>query len=181
MTTCIKNSHPLAAELVPGMVTAMKAVNAALATPKVHVDSGALGADEYLVAGTTDGTLPTLIAVTREILACYLIHTRDTNPRGATGSAAHKVVDETLSSAITVASIVDLATVYTALNAIATNKATHMASTTYHYTADAANAATSAAAATTQGTADTLATELKADFNAHIALALGDLPILQSL
>jgi hypothetical protein len=184
MTTYVLNSSLGVSQLATAHITAMKAVNLALATPKVHVDSGALGANPYLVTATNGaGTLAALIKLTKDLIGVVKLHCTDTTGAGPTGSAAHKVVDGSAEFlAIPAAStVVSLATVYTALNAIKAWKTVHCPSTTYHGTADAAYAVTSAADATTQDTGDTLANELKSDFNAHIALALGDMPVLQNL
>lgn len=183
MSETVINTHPAFEQLVPAFVTALKGANASLATPKAHADNGATGTGKYSVtAADGDGTPAKLFALTKDLINTIMRHCTD-GPLGPTGSAAHKVVDGSAEYlAIPAAStVVSLATAYTALNAITAWKTAHCPSTTYHYTADSTYSATTAATATTQGSADTLANEHKADINAHLALALASLPILQQL
>lgn len=184
MATTVINSSRVAEQLAPSFVTTIKGVNAALATPLAHADNGTLGDAKYTITATNGaGTLAALLTLTKEIVNAVRKHCTDDTGIGPTGSAAHKVIDDSAEFlAIPEAStVISLATVYTALNAVKTWKTAHCPSTTYHYAADAAYAVTSAADATTQGSGDTLANELKADLNLHFALALADLPILQTL
>lgn len=184
MSTAVINSSRVAEQLVPQFVTTIKGVNAALATPLAHADNGTLGDIKYTIASTNGaGTLAALIKLTKEIVNAVKKHCTDNTGIGPTGSAAHKVVDGSAEFlAIPEAdTVVSLATVYTALNAVKAWKTVHCPSTTYHYAADSTYAVTSAADANSQASGDTLANELKADLNAHFALALADLPILQAM
>jgi hypothetical protein len=184
MSTAVINASKVAEQLTPAFVTAIKNVNAALATPLAHADKGTLGDLKYTITSPNGaGTTAALYLLTKEIINAVRKHCTDDTGHGPTGSAAHKVVDGSAEFlAIPLAStVISLATAYTALNALDAWKQAHCPSTTYHYAADSTYAATSAAAATTQGSADTLANELKTDLNAHFALGLADLPILQPL
>lgn len=177
MTTLLKNSDPHNEKIAQSI----RSVALGAVSTKYHVDKGSVGSDPYLVtAADGDGTAPKLLALAQDIVAKYLIHTTDTNSYGATGTAAHKVIDTTLAGTVTVASITSVATANTALNAVKAAYNTHIASTTYHYTADSTNS-TAATDATNQATGDTLANELKADFNAHIASGVGDCLVLRSV
>lgn len=80
---------------------------------------------------------------------------------------AHKVKD-TIVPANAQTTIVDLASAQTAANDIKAKFNTHIASTTFHYTADATNTI-AAANASDQTTLNTLLNAMKTAINAHIA------------
>jgi hypothetical protein len=177
MTTLIKEDLPHLSRLVQ----TIKAAAVAAVGSNYHADKQSVGSDPLTIAAANgDGTLPTLLTLTKAIVATVLAHATDTTPLGPTGSTAHKAVDTTLSSTITVASVVDLASAETALNAVYTWYNTHIASTTYHYNADSTNAASSASA-TTQASADTRASDIKAKLNAHMVGGYVDLPVLRGV
>ena len=79
---------------------------------------------------------------------------------------AHKVADVTALPAVSDPQA--LASAITAANALKAAYNTHIASTTYHYNADATNA-TASANASDQATLNTLVNELYTDLTAHVA------------
>jgi hypothetical protein len=112
-----------------------------------------------IVSANGDGTLATLRTLCAEIYFVYLAHLAD--------DLAHKAADAP--PALTQpTSTSTLAALQTFLNAVKADYNVHRASTTYHYTADATNTITSADGSD-QATSDTLANEIKLDFNAHMA------------
>ena len=158
----VRKTYPQAAENVAMMLRHCAAIGAASAS---HLDRGDYGNDVQnsvtsysITAANGDGTVPTLLTLTKQLVGKMLQH--------AASLEAHKAADVAL--AVTVASVIDLATAQTALTAVKAWYNTHRVSTTYHYAADSTNI-TVAADATNQASADTLANELKVDFNAHIA------------
>jgi hypothetical protein len=182
MTIAIINAAPQFEELVSAHLTTAKATNVALSTPKVHVDNGATGTAKYnITVADAATTLAELLPLVQDILNCVLNHATDNySARGATGSAAHKVVDTTLSATYVPSYVVDLTTAVATVNAVKAWYNTHRASTTYHGVADSTNA-TAATDATDLASAITLANELKTDINAHLALALASQPVIQKL
>lgn len=174
MAYIIRNTLPEAAAFVAVQQSLALAVGASSA---YHIDKGAIGSGASNGPGSTtitaadgDGTLAKLLTLTRAIVSKARQH--------AASTVAHKVADTALSGTITVDSVVSLATAYTALNAVYTWYNTHIASTTYHYNADATNAASSSSA-TTQGTADTRANDIKAKWNAHVTSGnVSNVPVL---
>jgi len=161
MPYIIRNTYPQAADHVKVLQGFALSIGAASA---FHVDRGDLGTgvangpgSTTIAAANGDGTLATLLTLTKEIVNKTAIH--------AASTVAHKVADATFVTAVS--SVVDLASAITALNAVKGFYNTHRASTTFHYTADATNTTTSANA-TDQASSDTLANEIKTDFNAHV-------------
>jgi hypothetical protein len=173
MAYLFRNSFPEAKHVVAVLQSQALAIGASTA---YHVDKGAVGTGVANGSGSTTITaanasdLPTLVTLTRQIVAKTAQH--------AASTVAHKVVDETFVT--TVASVVDLASAIVALNAIKALINTHIASTTYHYNADSTNGI-AATDATTQGTAQTLANEIKTDFTAHVTSGnVANVPILMA-
>lgn len=150
------------------LVTIMRSMCDSIgASTKFHLDRGDYGNGAQnsvtsfsITAADGDGTLAKLLTLTKQIVGKYIGHVANLE--------AHKAADTGLAGTVTPQSVTTLATAITALNAVKAAYNTHIASTTYHYNADATNG-TTANDATNQATADTLANELKADFNAHIA------------
>lgn len=175
MAFLVRNTFPEASSLVTILQSQALAIGASTA---FHIDKGAIGNGASngpgsctITAANGDGTLPVLLTLTREIVAKVNAH--------AASTVAHKAADtDGLGAAATVASVVSLATAITALNAVKAAYNTHRASTTYHYNADSTNA-TAAADATNQASADTLANEIKTDFNAHVTSGnVANVPVL---
>jgi hypothetical protein len=155
MPTAVINPAPGTSVLAASTLAAFKAVNLALATPKVHVDNGAAGDAAYTItAANGAGTTAALYKLTKDIICAIQRHCQDNTGIGPSGSAAHKEVDSSAEYLAIPApsTVVSLATAYTALNAITAWKTAHCPSTTYHGAADSTYSVTSAAAATTQGT-----------------------------
>lgn len=150
-----------------------KEVSLGLASAKVHADitSKAAGGDWRgpnsasaltVTAANGAGTLAALRTLCLDIYNVYLAHLAD--------DLAHKVADPApvLVKPTSSSTLVDLQTF---VNAVKADYNTHRASTTYHGVADGTNTITSADA-TDQASADTLANELKADLNLHMAAAM---------
>lgn len=129
---------------------------AAVGTSKPHAD-----ASEVTVTAADSATPATAIALANNLLSVYNFHLGDT--------LAHKVADSADLTGLS--PCVDNTTCIALVLAMATGYETHRASTTYHYTADSTNTLTSTTV-TTIGQAETVATDLKAKLNAHMATAL---------
>lgn len=164
----------LKADVAFASVVAINAIKRDLATAlaKSHADitSKPAGGDYtapsaqsplLVAAANGDGTLATLRVLALDLYNVYLAHLAD--------DLAHKLADPA-PALVKPTSADALATIQTFLNALKADYNTHIASTTYHYAADAANGI-AAVDATNQATADTLANEIKADLNLHMALA----------
>lgn len=129
-----------------------------------HMDKGTA---EYAVSAANASDLATSLTLVNQIRLILLggggllaSHLADT--------LAHKVVDTTDAATIAAPAATDLTTAITLANQIKSAYNTHIASTTYHYNADATNAVSSANASD-QSSLNTLLNEIKTDFNAHIA------------
>lgn len=111
------------------------------------------------VAAANATDLPTSLVLVVQIDAVFRAMVADDN--------AHKVKDVNV-PANAQTSIVDLASAILAINDIKAKHNTHIASTVYHFTADAVNAIATANA-TDQTSLNTLANAVKTAINAHIA------------
>lgn len=154
MATVIRNVDPALA----GIVTAHNAL-------VVQIGAGAFfHMDKYevsVISSANSSSLATALTLCNELINFGRNHLADSV---AAGGCAHKVADTTSWPAIGAA--VDLTSAQTAANLMKATWNTHIASTTYHYNADATNAI-AAANASNQGTLDTLLNEMKVDMLAH--------------
>jgi hypothetical protein len=165
MPSLIPNATPN----TPKLVAAFKAIFVAIgAGSSAHLDRDDYGDGVQnaapaasITAANGDGTLAKLLVLSKQIVGAARKH--------AASTEAHKAADTALDAAITVNSCDTLAHCITNLNAVKAWYNTHRASTTYHYNADATNSVTAADAATTQAQADTLANDIKAKWNLHLA------------
>lgn len=127
---------------------------------KLQIGAGAsfhLDQSEVTITAANGADLPTCLVLCNQLLGVYKFHMADT--------LAHKVTGVALAS---YAEAPDLATAITRANDVKAKYNTHIASTTFHYNADATNS-TAAANATDLASLITLLNELKGDFNAHAA------------
>lgn len=128
---------------------------AAPASGAVHYDRG-----EYVVTVANASSLSTSVALVKALITAYNLHIADT--------LGHDAADTTNVLTATVASVVGLATAITAANELKAAYNAHRSESGVHATDDSGHAITSADA-TIQSELNTLANELKADFNLHIA------------
>lgn len=152
MAKVYRNTDPEYAALIADFNTLKSTAGAGAS---FHLDKS-----EVTVTSGNATDLPTAIALLQECMGVYAFHTTDT--------LAHKVADVTDVVSETVNSVIDLASAITAANDLKAKRNLHIASTTYHYTADATNA-TSSPDATDLASLITLVNEIKADQNAHMA------------
>lgn len=126
---------------------------------KAQIGAGSsfhLDKSEKTVTKANASSLATSLVLVNEILGVYKFHMAD--------KLAHKVVGVALAS---YAPATDLTTAMARANDVKAKMNTHIASTTYHYTADATNGISSPDA-TDQASLNTLLNEIKTDLNAHM-------------
>jgi hypothetical protein len=117
---------------------------------------------DAVIATANASNEATLVALCKDIRVMIITHGKD--------SVGHKVADTVIQAAVATEPSAT-ASCITFLNAAKAAWAVHIASTTYHYNADATNTI-AAADATDEASAITLATEMKTDVNAHLANGL---------
>lgn len=161
MATQLRNQDPMASVIAVAHNDLKAQIGAGSA---FHLDKGTA---EYAVSAPNAADLATSLVLVNQLRTILLggggilaSHFADT--------LAHKVVDTADAATIAAPAATDLTTANTLANQIKSAYNTHIASTTYHYNADATNTISSANA-TDQSSLNTLLNELKTDFNAHIA------------
>lgn len=122
-------------------------------------DPPTVSALQVTAANATD--LPTSLVLGNQIIGFYIRHFADT--------VMHKVVDATALPAD--GACVDLTTAIAAMTLLKATHATHIASTTQHYTADATNTLLTATP-TDQTSLNTFVNAAKTAINAHTAAGL---------
>jgi hypothetical protein len=149
MATVVRKTDPMAEVFCAGH-NALKAQIGAGSS--FHMDKS-----ERTVTSANASSLATSLTLVNEILEIYKFHMADT--------LAHKVVGVALAS---YDKATDLTSAMARANDVKAKMNVHIASTTYHYNADATNAI-AAADATDQSSLNTLLNEIKTDLNAHMA------------
>jgi len=155
MATVLRNTDPMA----PVIATAVNDIKAQIG----HGSSFHLDASEVTVtaANATDG--PTAITLANNILAVFKFHASDL--------LAHKANDATVDADLAALSpCTDNTTCIALVLAMCTAFTAHLDSTTANYADDSTNDLSSSTV-TTIGQAETVATDMKAKLNAHMASA----------
>ncbi len=116
---------------------------------------------ERTIAAAVASDLATSLTLCNELIGFLRFHLADSTVAAGT---AHKVADVT--SLPVLGAAIDLTSAQTAANLMKATYNTHIASTTYHYNADATNGI-AAADASNQGTLNTLLNEMRTDCAAH--------------
>lgn len=157
MATVLRNTEPMASFIASAHNDLKAQIGAG---SHFHLDQS-----EQTVTAANATDLPTALALCNQILGVYKFHMADT--------LAHKVAGVALAS---YAPATDLTSLETRLNDIKAKFNTHIASTTYHYNADATNTIATADASDL-ATSEALANAIKSALNAH----MGDGPTAKSL
>lgn len=156
MSEIMRNTFPELSQIA----SVINADRVARVSTNVHRDPGDYTLDFATLSGTDATAQQAAIDASNEMMYKYLIHIQDT--------LAHKAA-RTVPSLTKAASV---ATAQTLVNAIQTDYALHIASTSDHDNADATNTWTTTVASNL-ATLQTLANAGKTKLNAHFALALG--------